>query len=185
MTYQEIIEKTKPDFQTTLADFKTEISKLRSSRLSSALIEDITAECFGSFLPIKQLGSISSISNRELLVQLWDKSYAEGAVRAIEKAELGLSVRIDENNLYLSAPPLSEEVRKSMISLLNKKKEEFFQRLRHLRDKAWKELQDREKTGEIREDDKFRGRDKLDDLTKDFREKMDELAETREKEIKG
>ena len=80
---------------------------------------------------------------------------------------------------------MSEEVRKSIICLLNKKKEEFFQRLRHWRDKAWRELQDREKSGELREDDKFRGRDKLDELTKEFREKMDELAEIKEQEIRG
>ena len=69
--------------------------------------------------------------------------------------------------------------------MLMKKKEESFQELRRLRDKAWKDIQDKFTKGEIREDDKFKGRDKLDESVRDFREKMDEIAERKEKEILG
>lgn len=185
MTYQEIIEKIKPEFQNELDVFAAELMKIRSGRLSPNLVEDIKVECFGSVLPLKQLGAISIVSPKELLVQLWDKSYVEGVVKAIEEKGFGFGVRTDGTNLYLSTSALTEETRQNLIQLLNKKKEETFQNLRRVRDKVWKMLQDGFQKGEVREDDKYKGKDKLDELTRDYREKMEKMAENKEKEIKG
>lgn len=185
MTYQEMIDNLKPELEKAVEEFRAETLKLRSGRLSPGLVEDVEADCFGSLLPLKQLGAISSVSSRELLVQLWDKSYVEGVLSALEKAELGLSVRIDGEKLYLTSPPLSEEARSNLINVLNKKKEETFQHLRHLRDKAWRAIQDGFASGQIREDDKYKGKDKLDELTREKKEKMEEMVKNKEKEIKG
>ncbi len=183
MEFQEIIDSIKPEIEILLTDYKQELMKLRTGRLSPALIEDIEANCFGSMLPLKQMGSISSVGQRELLFTTWDKSYVEGAVAGIEQAGLGLSMRIDGTNIYLTAPALTEDSRKNLVVVLNKKKEEFFQDLRRLRDKAWKVMQDKGQTGELREDDKFKGRDKLDEFTREQRDKMEEMAINKEKEI--
>ncbi|PIU16585.1 ribosome recycling factor [bacterium (Candidatus Gribaldobacteria) CG08_land_8_20_14_0_20_39_15] len=185
MIYQEIVDKTKADLQKAVEDFKAEVAKLRSNRLSPALLEDIEVNCFGSFMPMKQLGAIANGSPRELMVELWDKSYVEGVVKAVEQAELGLGVRIDDKIVYFSAPPLTEETRQNVIKMLDKKKEEAFQVLRHFRDKAWKEIQETCQKGELREDDKFKGKDKLDETTREFREKIEEIAKRKEEEIKG
>ena len=185
MTYQEIIDNLKPELEKIADDFKLEMMKLRSGRLSPALIEDIKADCFGSFLPLKQLGAISSVSQKEILLQLWDKSYVEGVVSAIEQESLGLSMRLDGNNVYLSSPPLTGESRQNLIHILNKKKEETFQEVRRQRDKAWKVIQDGFQQGIIREDEKYKGKDKLDEITRDFREKIEEIADNKENEIKG
>lgn len=185
MTYQEIIDNVKPELEKTVGDFKQELMKLRSGRLSPALIEDVVADCFGSLLPLKHLGAISNPVPREILVQLWDKSYVDGVVKAVEAAGLGLSVRIDGNKVYFSAPPLTAESREGLVQVLNKKKEEVFQELRRERDKTWKVIQESFQAGEIREDDKFRARDKLDEMTREYREKIEEMAASKEKEIKG
>lgn len=185
MTHQAIIDELEPHLAEAVDEFKQELMKLRSGRLSPALIEDITADCFGSMLPIKQLGAISSLSPRQLLVQLWDRSYVDGVAKAIESAGLGLSVRIDGVNMYFSAPPLTAESRESLIQILNKKKEEVFQELRKLRDRAWKSIQEGFQAGEIREDDKFKGRDKLDEMVREHREKIEEMVTNKAAEIKG
>lgn len=185
MTHQEIIDALEPDLEKAQDQFKQELMKLRSGRLSPASIEDITADCFGSMMPIKQLGAISSPSPRELLVQLWDKSYVEGVAKAVELAGLGLSVRIDGVNMYFSAPPLTAESRENLILVLNRKKEEVFQLIRKMRDKAWKNIQEGFQAGEIREDDKFKGRDKLDETVREHREKMEEMVANKTIEIKG
>jgi len=185
MSYQEIIEKVKPEFQKLVDDFKVEVSKLRSNRLSPALLEDIEVNCFGSFMPLKQLGAITNVSARELLVDLWDKSYVESVVKAVEQAELGLGVRINDKAVYFSSPALTEESRQNIVRLLDKIKEDAFQDLRHCRDKGWKEMQDSCQKGELREDDKFKGRDKLDEATRDFREKIEQIAKRKEDEIRG
>ena len=96
MTFEQIIENVAPDLEKVEIEFKAEMMKLRTGRLSPALIEDIQAECFGSVLPIKQLGNITSVSQREIQIQLWDKTYVEGVVKSIEQEEFG--VRIDDIN---------------------------------------------------------------------------------------
>ena len=176
MSIETIIENIKPELETEVVEFKSELMKLRASRLSPALIEDIEAECFDSVLPIKQLGAIMSVSQREIQVQLWDKTYVDGVVKAIEQEGLNLSMRIDGNNIFLSSPPLTSDSRKNLIVLLNKKKEEVFQELRHQRDKAWRKIQDGFQTGEIREDDKFKGKDKLDEEVKKQRQALEEMV---------
>ncbi len=185
MSYQPILDNLKPELEKAEKDFKDEMMKLRSGRLSPALVEDITVDCFGSILPMKQLGAITSGSPKELLIQLWDKSYVEGAVGAIEKAGIGLSVRIDGEKVYLTSPPLTEESRTNLIQVLNKKKEEMFQEVRRLRDKSWKAVQDGFTKGEIREDDKFKGKDKLDEMVREYRDKIEEMVKNKEVEIRG
>ncbi len=182
---QIILDQSKKDLQKAVETFKSDMMKLRASSLSPELLEDISVDCFGQEMPMKQLGSISALSSREIMAQLWDKSYVDGVLKAIEREGLILSSRIDGASIYFTAPSLTTESRNDLIKLLNKKKEEAFQELRKLRDKAWKDIQDRFAVGEIREDDKFKGRDKLDEAVRDNREKMEEMANKKEKEILG
>ena len=185
MSWQEIIEKIKPELENREELFREEIRKIRAGRLSFSLIEDIKADCFGQEMPLKQLGAISSSSLKELSLQLWDKSYVEGVVKAIEKENLGLSLRIDGSTIYFSAPPLTEETRENLFKILADKKEKAFQDIRRLRDRAWKEIQEGFQKGEVREDDKYKGKDKLEDVVRQYREKIEEMIENKEKEIKG
>lgn len=183
--HQTILEQSKKDFQKAVEQFKSEMLKLRASSLSTEILEDIRADCFGQELPIKQLGAVSSLSPREIMVQLWDKSYVEGVLKAIEREGLILSSRIDGASIYFTAPALTLESRNELVKLLNKKKEEYLQEIRKIRERAWRDLQDGFTRGEIREDDKFKSRDKLDESVKEFREKVEEMSEKKEKEILG
>ncbi|MCD6500836.1 ribosome recycling factor [bacterium] len=185
MSYQKIIEQIKPELENLIDNLKQELMKIQTSRISSALIEDITVEIEGNQIPLKRLGAIFSSSARELTVQPWDKLYLEPIVRAIERAGLGLAPLVDKDTIRLVAPPLTEETKKNLIRLLNQKKEETFQNIRHLRDRAWREIQEGFRQGEIREDDKYKGKDKLEEVVSEFRDKVEELTEKKEKEITG
>ena len=183
MSYQEIIDKIKPDLEKTLDFFKKQLLEIRVGKLPVALIEEIKVDCFGSVLPVKQLGVVSVAPPREILIQLWDKSYIEGVVKAVEQRKLGLGIRIDGNNIYLSASTLTEDSKKNLVKLLNERKENIFQTIRSLRDKAWKGIQEGFRKKEIKEDDKFRGKDKLEDLVKEYKDKMKKLVENKKKDI--
>jgi len=185
MSYQQLIEKIKPDFEKVISFYKKELQKIRSGGISIGLIEEIQVECFGSNLPLKQLGAISVLSPREVLIQLWDKSYIEKVVKAIEERGFDVGIRVDGNNVYLTSPPPTRETREKLIKLLKEKQEIAFQKLRHLRDKVWKEIQEGFQKGEIREDDKYKGKEKLDEITREYREKVEQITQTKEKEIIG
>ncbi len=181
--FQEIIDKIKPELEKTEQWFKNQLLEIRIGRIGNSLIEDIKVNCFGQELPLKQVGIVSSYSPKETVIQLWDKSYLENVVAAIKKRVGDLNIRTEENKIFLSFPPLTEETKKNLIKVLNEKREECFQRIRHLRDKVWKELQEKTQKGELGEDDKYRGKNKLEDLIGKYRENIEKSAENKKREI--
>lgn len=183
MSYNEILEKIKPKLQENEINFKNHLSEIRGGRISVSVIEEIKAECFGQKLSLKQLGSVSNTNPKEIIVQLWDKSYIEPVVKAIKQRNFDLGIRTEENNIYLSIPPLTQESKQVLIKILNEKKETSFQIIRRIRDHIWKEMQEDCQKGEISEDDKYRGKDRLEDLIKKHREKIEQMVKDKTKEI--
>ena len=83
--YKEIIDKIKPELDKSVNFLENELAKIRTSRATPSLVEDVVADCFGQKFPLKQLAAISTPESRQILIQPWDKSYIEGIVLALEK----------------------------------------------------------------------------------------------------
>ena len=184
MNYQEILNQIKPELDETFSNFQQVLREIRIGRLASSLIEEIKVECFGSIMPLKQLGLVS-VSDREIVVQLWDNSYAEAVVKAIDQRKMGLSIRPEGKTIYLYSPPLTEESRKNLLRVLQTEKEKIYQELRRSRDNLWKKIQESERAGQISEDDKYRAKDKMEEMFKDYKEKLDRAVEAKQKEIES
>jgi len=181
--YQEIIDKIKPEFDNAINYLEKEMTKIRTGRASPSLVEDIVVECFGEKFPLKQLAAISLSKPKQIVIQPWDKSYIEGIEKAVSQSGLNLSPVVDKDVIRITLPPLSEEYRKDLIRMLSEKQEEVRQSIRRHREKAWDEIQERFKDGEIREDDKFRAKDELQELIDEYNEKVEEIGERKKKEI--
>jgi ribosome recycling factor len=181
--HQEIINKIKPELDKVVSFFDREVAKIRASRASASLVEDIQVECFGQKFLLKQLGVISTPEPRQISIQPWDNSYIEPIVNALSKSGSGISPVVDQNLIRISIPPLSEEYRQDLLRLLSEKIDEAKKTIRHWREMAWGEIQEGFQIGEIREDDKYRGKDKLQELVDEYNEKLEELAEKKKKEI--
>jgi len=181
--YKEIINKIKPEMDKATSFFERELQNVRTGRASPALVEDVQAECFGQKFPLKQLAAISTPGPREILIQPWDNSYIDGIVKALEKTGSGASPVVDKNAVRINLPPLSEEFRKELVRLVAEKQEKTKKTIRKWREDAWSEIQDKFREGKIREDDKFKGKDELQDLIDEYNEKIDEMAEKKRKEI--
>jgi len=181
--YKQIIEGIKPELDKAVNFLERELSKIRTGRASPSLVEDIIVDCFGSKFPLKQLAAISSPEPKTVVVQPWDKSYIEGIEKALSNSSLGISPVVDKDVIRLTLPPLSEEYRKNLIKILSEKKEDVSKTMRHWREKAWEEIQNSFKEGIIREDDKFKAKDELQEVMDKYNEKIDEICEKKEKEI--
>lgn len=181
--YKEIIENIKPEFEKTLKFFESELQKARVSHASPSLVEDIEVNCFGSNLPMKQLGAISCSQSNQIVIQPWDKSYIEPIEKAISKAGLGMSVVVDKDLIRLNLPLLTEEYRQAMIKNSNEKAEQARKTIRHWREIVWNNLQDSFKEKKITEDDKFRGKDELQKIVDQYNDKIKELVERKKQEI--
>jgi len=183
MGYKEIINKIRPELDKVIGFLDRELAKIRTGRASISLVEDIIADCFDKTLPLKQLGAITLSGPRQILIQPWDKSYLESIEKAIRQAGGGLNPIVDKDAIRINLSPLSEEFRKDLLRVLSEKQEEVRKTIRRWREEAWGEIQRKFKEGEIREDDKFRAKDELQDLIDEYNQKIEELGERKKKEI--
>ena len=183
MSYKEFIDKAKPELEKSFKFLEGELSKIRTSRASPALVEDIEVSAFGSKFALKQLGAISTPQTNQIIIQPWDASYIEPIEKAIAQSGLGMSCAVDKNLIRLNLPLLTEEYRLSLGKILNEKAEQTKQVIRRQRDEAWNKIQAAEKAKEISEDDKFRGKDDLQKVVDDYQEKIKVLVDKKKNEL--
>jgi len=183
--YRKIIEKIKPEMERAVKAFEEEVKTIRSSRASPELVENLQVECFGQKFPLRQLGQISIPEPRQILISPWDSSYIEPIVKAIEKSGLGVSPTVDGNSIRINLLPVTEEFKKNLLRILSQKKEAAKKKIREARIDAWDKIQDAFLEGKISEDQKYKGKDELQDLVEEFNEKIEEIAKRKEKEILG
>jgi len=183
--YKQIIEGVKPEMDKVVVFLEGELAKIRTSRASPSLVENIQVECFGQKFPLKQLASISVPEPRQIFIQPWDRSYIEGIVKTLEKTGIGASPVVDKDVIRLNLPPLTESYRQELLRLISQKQEEARRVIRRWREKAWNEIQEGYRNGEIREDDKYRAKDKLQEVVDDYQSKIREMVERKKKEIMG
>jgi len=183
--YIEIIKAVEPEFEKALDFAQKKISSFRTGRANSALIEDIKVECFGDMLPIKQLAAISSPSGKQLMVQPWDRSYLELIEKALTREMSGLSTRMEGGSIIITLPPMSEELRKELVKSLIQIENGAKETIRKYRDQAWSDIQAKTREGLIREDDKYKAKDKLQEVVDKYSEKIDEIISRKKTEIEG
>ncbi|HQB18448.1 MAG: ribosome recycling factor [Parcubacteria group bacterium] len=183
--HQQIIDKIKPEIDKVIDFTIKKLGSFRTGRASPALIENIQVDCFGQVMSISQLGSISVPNARQLSIQPWDPTYIPMIEKAILNEASGLSPITVGEAIIINLPQMSEELRKEIIRSISQVNDDAKRTIRKYRDEAWGEIQKKTREGLIREDDKFRAKEKLQDLVDDYNKKIDELIERKKKEIEG
>lgn len=183
MTIKDAFAKHKGEFDHILDFYKSDIASIRTGRATPALVEDIQVESYGQMMHIKELASISTPEPRTVVIQPWDKGVLEPISNAIRKSDVGLSPIVDGDLIRLSIPSLTEERRKDFIKLLKQKSEESKVKIRRLREAIWEKIQTMAQDGEIREDEKFRGREDLQKIVDEHNQKIEELEKKKEGEL--
>jgi|SRR3989339_1227721 len=181
--HKELINKIKPEINKAIEHLKSELGGLQVGRATPALVENIEVDCYGGRTPVRQIASINAPEPRMLVIQPWDPAITKDIERAISSARSGLSVAVDGEIVRINIPPLNEERRRELISVLSEKLEQARIAVRLRREKVWKEIQDLAREGKIREDDKFRAKDELQDLVDEYNEKIEEMGESKKKEV--
>jgi len=183
LNYKELIDDLKDKISTELSFFEEEIKKIRTERVTPDLIEGLQVEMFGQRFSIKQLGMVSIVGPRELFLNLWDPSYIDPVMEAIQKSNLGATLIKDQKGIKISFPPLSEEFKKNLLKLISQKKEILRKKIRNLKEKIWNKVRDAEQEKALSEDEKFRAKKEIQEVLDDYQKKIEELIEKKEKEI--
>lgn len=181
--YQSILNGSKSEFEQAVERYQGELKNIRTGRATPALVEDLKVDYFGTKTPLKQIASINVTDARTLTISPWSKDSLVDIEKAINESDLGVNPNNDGNVIRISLPSLTEERRRELVKVLNKKTEEARIRIRQIREDVWKEIQKSEENGDISEDDKFRSKDKLQDLVDGYNKKLEELEAKKEQEI--
>jgi ribosome recycling factor len=169
--------------QKAVEALKQDVTSIRTGRASSALIERITVDYYGTPTPINQVASISIPEARLLVIQPWDRKMLIDIEKAIQKSDLGINPNNDGQVIRLAIPPLNEERRRDMVKTLHKKLDEHKVAIRNVRRDAQDKLRDREKKKEVSEDELKRSTERLQKLTDRYIDEMDKVGKTKELEI--
>jgi len=162
---------------------KTELQNVRGNRPSVEILENVKVNCYDQMMTLRQLGSLSLRPPREIEIQLWDKSTTQQVVKAIEEAKIGLGVSSDGNIIRASLPTLTDERRRELNKLAGKITESARIRLRGHRDESIKKFKAAEEKGEMTEDEFFQAKEKTQKLIDEANRRMDEMLESKNKEI--
>lgn len=179
----EIINGSKGNFEKSLERFKEELAQIRTGRASSALVENLMVEYYGSKSPIKQVASITVPEPRTIMISPWDKDNLVNIEKAIRESQLNLNPMNDGLAVRINIPALTEDRRKELVKMLNQKAEDSRVAVRKIREEIWSNIQELEREGKIGEDDKFQGKDKLQKVVDEYNKKIEEIRESKEKEI--
>lgn len=174
-------------FDERLKDIDTwlmrEFTGIRTGRATPALLDLVSVEAYGSKMPMNQVGSVSVEDPRTLRVSVWDASLIKEVERGITAADLGVSVSADSTGLRVIFPTLTSERRVQLLKLAKAKLEEARVSIRGARDEAMKDIDAKEKAGEMSEDDKFGAKESLQKKVDAGNQGLESHYSQKEKEI--
>ncbi|MCL4395652.1 MAG: ribosome recycling factor [Chloroflexi bacterium] len=167
----------------TIDALKRELIGIRTGRATPALIEPLRVEFYGSPTPLQQIAAIAAPEARLLTIKPYDPATLSAIEKAILKSDLGLTPMNDGKLIRLSIPALTEERRRDLTKVVHKHAEEAHVALRNVRRDALKDLEDLEKEKMISEDQHFKGKEMLQEVTDRYIAQVDQVSKSKEAEI--
>ena len=161
--------------------FKEEMKKVRTGRAHPDMLSGIKAEVYGQYMPLNQVANITAADATLLVVTPFDPTNIQSIAAAIRGDQsLGLNPADDGRVIRVPIPALTEERRKEIVKNASAKVENAKVALRNVREDARKALKIAE---EMSEDVKKRAEKEIDELTKEFNDKVDADFKSKSEEI--
>ena len=162
---------------------RSDLLGIRTGRASPALVEKLPVEAYGATMPLNQAATIAVPEARLLTIRPWDPSIIGDIEKAILKSKLGLTPNNDGKIIRLAIPSLTDERRRDLAKIVSRRVEEGRIAIRNLRRDALKDLGALQKGKEISEDQFYKAKDDLQELTDEYIGKMDKVGENKQAEI--
>ena len=180
---EDVLTSAKQDMEKTLGALRRELSHVRTGRASTSILEGITVDYYGAKTPLNQLATLSAPEATLLVVTPFDKSVIGAIEKAIKASDLGLNPLNDGKLIRIPIPPLTEERRRDLVKHVRKLAEDYRVSMRTHRRDSLEMLKELEKDKEITEDDRRHGAEKVEALTKQYIERIEQVLKAKEDEI--
>ena len=177
------LDQVKQRMEGAVESLRKEFAGLRTGRASTALLDPIQVDAYGSMMPLNQVASINVPEPRLLSVQVWDKGMVKAVEKAIRDSGLGLNPQPDGAIIRVPVPELSQERRQELVKIAGKYTEQARIAVRNVRRDAMDELKKQEKDKKISEDEMKTQSEKVQQATDQAIKKIDETLAHKEKEI--
>ncbi|MFN8555867.1 MAG: ribosome recycling factor [Dehalococcoidia bacterium] len=180
---KDIQAKSRERMQKAVEALRKDLQAIRTGRASAALVDHVRVDYFGTPTPISQLGTVTVPEGRLIVIQPWDRKSLSAIEKAIQKSDLGLTPNNDGSVIRLVLPQLSEQRRKELAKLVQKRVEEGRVAVRNIRRDAHDELRKLEKSHEAPEDEVRRATDQLQKTTDQFVAEVEKIGKDKEAEL--
>lgn len=179
----DIIADVKQRMQKSMESLKTELTKLRTGRAHTSLLDHVKVESYGNLMPLNQVATISVENSRTLMVTPWDKSMVAPIEKAIMTADLGLNPSTAGTTIRVPLPALTEERRKDLTRVVREEGERARVSIRNIRREANNDVKELLKAKDITEDDERRAEASVQKITDDFIAQIDKAVADKEKDL--
>lgn len=183
MPVKEILSDSESKMKKAIEVLQDELKTVRSGRASTGLVENIKADFYGTPTPLKQMATLAAPQVDMIVIKPFDPSSIREIERAIKASDLSIAPIVDGKMIRLNIPALSEERRKQLVQQAKQTGEQTKVGIRNIRRDANKQLEKQQKDKTITEDDLEKGKKQIDDITKQYIDKVDERVKHKSDEI--
>ena len=183
MSIQTVMDDAKARFEKSFSHLLDQMRVIRTGRASSALVDNVRVDYYGTPTPISQLASVSIPEPRQILIKPFDGSILKEMAKAILKTDLGCNPQNDGKVLRLVLPPLSGEQRNKYVAKVKEMGEEGRVAMRNTRRELNKQSDAMQKSGELTEDQNRKAHDEIQTLLKEYEKKVDDALAKKTAEI--
>ncbi|HEX9922057.1 MAG TPA: ribosome recycling factor [Anaerolineae bacterium] len=179
----DVLADSKQGMDQSIEALKHDLAALRTGRASTALVDKMPVEYYGTPTALRELALISVPEAQLIAIKPYDPGALKEIERAILQSDLGLTPNNDGKIIRLQIPSLTKERRQELTRTASKRVEEAKVSVRNVRRSSLEDLRSFEKEKMITEDDFYFGRDELQKLTDEYIKKIDEIGAAKEEEI--
>jgi ribosome recycling factor len=179
----QVIKDAKARMDKTIDALRSELSKIRTGKATTVLLDSIRVEYYGNMVPLNQVSNVSVLDAHTLSITPWEKQMVSVIDKSILEANLGLNPISDGTNLKIPIPPLNEERRKELVKLIRKFGEESKVAVRNIRRDANDHLKKEQKDKKMSEDQMHDAEGEVQKLTDEHIKLIDDTLKHKEKEI--
>ena len=177
------VQDCKNRMQKSIDSLEKDFGKLRTGRASTALVDSIRVDYYGTPTPLNQVASVSIPDSRTISISPWDRNAFNSIEKAIMKSDLGLTPINDGRAIRINIPVLTEERRKDLVKMAKKYTEEAKVAIRNVRRDVNEALKKLQTAKEISEDDLHKAQEDVQKTTDNFVKRAEAVLAEKEKEI--
>jgi len=163
--------------------FAKELRTIRTGRASASIVDHIKVDYYGTPTPLRDMAQIGTPDPKLIVIKPFDPSSIKEIVKAIQASDIGITPTADAKLVRLAVPPLSTERRQQLSNHVKHLAEETKIAVRNVRRDANKQLEGEEKDSNITEDDAFKAKEEVQELTKKYEKSVDEHVAKKIEEI--